>query len=73
VRAPFRGGRSGATFFQKQIEVPMMEKHPFGASPLGSTSLAIVVTACMVFATCGPLPARAAERMVLCEEFTNIY
>ena len=50
-----------------------MEKHPFGVSPLGSTLLAVVVTASMVFATCGLLPAQAAERTVLCEEFTDIY
>ena len=49
-----------------------MNAYPFEAIRLRSTSLAAVAV-CTVFATCGPLPAPAAERTVLCEEFTNLY
>ena len=49
-----------------------MHEHPFRAIPLWrTTSVAVVLTTCMVVAICCPPPAFAADRTVLCEEFTN--
>ena len=56
--------------FKKRNEV-LMDRHPFGVTH--TASLKIVVTACAVLAVAGPPPALAAERTVLCEEFTNVW
>jgi len=56
--------------FKKGNEV-VMDRYPFGATH--AASLMMVLTACTVLAVAGPLPALAAERTVLCEEFTNVW
>ena len=38
----------------------------------GAASRMAVLTACVVIGICGSQPTFAAERMVLCEEFTNL-
>jgi hypothetical protein len=38
----------------------------------GMTSCLAVLTACAVIGLCPPQPSFAAERTVLCEEFTSI-
>ena len=39
----------------------------------GAASRMAVLAACVVIGVCGPQPIFAAERMVLCEEFTNVW
>lgn len=47
-----------------------MSKHPFGV-PSGPPFTALW-SVCTLIAICGPSPAPAAERTVLCEEFTDV-
>ncbi len=63
---------SGGTFLKKHNGGGLMNEHPFRAIRLGRTGLAAaVLIPCIVIAICCTLPAFAAERTVLCEEFTN--
>lgn len=50
-----------------------MNKYPFGAKDI--SALAVALAACAVMVVCGGIcrPAGAADRTVLCEEFTNIW
>lgn len=50
-----------------------MKKHPFQAIHLWRAPPVVVLIPCVVItlAICCTLPAVAAERTVLCEEFTN--
>ena len=62
------------TFLQEQ-NGGVMNKHPLQAIRLWRTaSFAVALIVCMVIAICAGSagPAFAAERTVLCEEFTNI-
>ncbi len=54
-------------------EVLVMNKYPFGAKDI--SALAVALAACAVMVVCGGIcrPAGAADRTVLCEEFTNIW
>ena len=57
--------------FFKQGDEVAMDRSPFGATY--AASLMMALAACTVIAVAGPLPALAAERTVLCEEFTNVW
>ena len=48
----------------------VMSKYPFRPAGVGLAVKALA--ACVALAWCSPLPAPAADRTVLCEEFTNV-
>ncbi len=48
-----------------------MRKHPLQATSLWRSPAVAVATVCVALAICCTAPAVAAERTVLCEEFTN--